>query len=96
MSVVHVTNTFLIISPQETRLSRILAKLFPDGEKLLTDQVVVSSSKNRCRDTVMLHPIPSEGPNTPFLSQESPSAIGSCPRLQGTVMHKEVQANDCL
>lgn len=95
MSVVHVTNPFLIISPQETRLSRILAKLFPDGEKSQT-KWLWAPQRTDVGDTVMLHPIPSEGPNTPFFSQESPSAIGSCPRLQGTVMHKEVQANDCL
>ena len=33
--------------PQEARPTRILAKPFPDGEKLLKEQVVMSPSKRR-------------------------------------------------
>ena len=81
------------ISLQEMRLTRPLAKLFPDGEKSPRKQVVVSPSEQRrgryCGSTQVstvgqsLHPQP-----------RVTIPIGSCPQLQGTTMHKAAQSHD--
>ena len=52
---------------QETRPTRILAKLFPDGEKLLRKQVVVSPSEMEW--ILWFHPGPHCRPVTPSIAK---------------------------
>ena len=82
-------------SLQETRSTRILAKPFPDREKLAKKQVIVRPSEQRCSRYCGSTQIPSVGPVTPS-SAKSRRPHRQLSSVAGHCHAQAAQASDCL